>query len=191
MFSVLEELVELAVPQHGLFLVAQAEDVGVTAVQVRKLAVRGVVERRSQGVYRVVSIPMTEQAEFMEAVLWAKERAAIAGESALQLWDLADVNPRKIHLVILGGYRPRKQGGELYELSPAKLASTDLDEVNGIPTVVPSLAIKQALKAGVGGDLIAQAINRAHARELIGMDTVNRLRNALARRNNQQALVDR
>lgn len=183
MSDVFEALIELAVPQHGLFLVSQAQDLGVTPVQVRKLAVRGVLQRRSQGVYRVVSIPMTEQAEFMEAVLWAKNRAVIVGESALLLWDLADVNPRKIHLGLMGGYRPRRLGGELYQLVAVNVSPADLDEVAGVPTVSPSLAIEQATKRGTSGDFVTQAIERARARELIGKDTEVRLQEELVERN--------
>ena len=99
-------LSEVAAQQHGLFTVARAAGIDVSDDQVRRMAATGVLERRAQGVYRISTAPFDEQTELMEAVLWAKGRGLIAGESGLLLWDLADVNPRKIHVAMPPGYRP-------------------------------------------------------------------------------------
>ena len=95
MSTVLIRLLEIAANQHGLFTVAQAATVQVGDEQVRRMAASGVLERRAQGVYQIAGVPFNQYTELMEAVLWAKGRGLIAGESALLLWDLADVNPRK------------------------------------------------------------------------------------------------
>jgi len=179
----MDALLEVAVPQHGLFRVEQAQGVGVDDVRVRKLAARGAVERRAQGVYRVVGIPIDAYTELMEAVLWAKGRGVIAGETALALWDLADVNPRKIHLVVPPDYNPRGRGGERYQVQRRRLDAADQDEVQGVPTVTPAIAIRQAIAHGLAGDLVEQAITRAQAREHIGTETAARLRVALYDRN--------
>jgi len=176
-------LLEVAVPQHGLFRVEQAQDVGVDDVRVRKLAARGALERRAQGVYRVVTIPIDAYTELMEAVLWAKGRGVIAGETALALWELADVNPRKIHLVVPPDYNPRGRGGERYQVQRRRLAAADQDEVHGVPTVTPAVAIRQAIAHGLAGDLVEQAVTRAQAGEHIGVETAARLRVALYDRN--------
>ena len=68
-----------------------------------------------------------EQTELMEAVLWAKGRGLIAGESGLLLWGLADVNPRRIHLAVPPGYRPRRAGGELYQIHYVLVEAADRD----------------------------------------------------------------
>jgi len=176
-------LLEVAVPQHGLFRVEQAQTVGVDDVRVRKLAVRGALERRAQGVYRVVTIPIDAYTELMEAVLWAKGRGVIAAETAVGLWELADVNPRKIHLVVPPDYNPRGKGGERYHVHRHRLAATDQDEVHGVPVVTPAVAIRQAIAQGLAGDLVEQAITRAQAREYIGTETAARLRVKLYDRN--------
>ena len=176
-------LLGVAVPQHGLFRVEQALEVGVDDVRVRKLAARGALGRRAQGVYRVVAIPIDAYSEVMEAVLWAKGRGVIAGETALGLWDLADVNPRKIHLVVPPDYNPRGRGGERYRVRRRRLDTADRDDVAGVPTVIPAVAIRQAITEGLAGDLVEQAIGRAQAREYIGTETAARLRVALYDRN--------
>ena len=99
----------------------------------------------------------------------------IAGESGLLLWDLADVNPRKIHIALPPKYRPRRAGGELYEIHHVVIDDADRDEVHGVPVVSPALAIRQAIDWGVAGDMIEQAVRRAQAREHIGTQTAARL----------------
>lgn len=172
-------LLPVAVAQHGMFLVEQAVEAGVGAAQVRGMAARGVLERRAQGVYRISSMPLTEHTEFMEAVLWARGRGTIAGDSALLLHDLADVNPRKIRIAVPRNYVPRKQHGELYVVVTETLTPDEVDEAEGIPVAAPKVAIRQAIDQGLGADLIEQAIARAQARELIGTETAARLRVAL------------
>ena len=176
MAATLARLLEVAVPQHGLFTVEQAATVDVGDQQVRRLAATGVLERRAQGVYRIVTVPFNEYSELMEAVLWAKGRALVAGESALLLWDLADVNPRKIHLAVAPDYRPRRNDGQLYVVHHVRVADEDRDEAHGVAVVPPALAIRQAIDWGVPGDMIEQAIHSAEARDHIGNQTAARLR---------------
>ncbi len=115
----------------------------------------------------------------MEAVLWAKGRGVIGGEAALVVWDLADVNPRRITVIVPMTYRPRRQGGELYRVRRMGLTPEEVDEVNAVPVVTPAVAIRQATGDGVPADLVEQAIRRAEARELIGRQTSARLLVAL------------
>lgn len=183
MANPLANLLEVAAPQRGLFTVSQARTVGVGDVQVRKMAARGALERRAQGVYRIPTVPIDDHTELMEAVLWAKGRGVIAGATALALWDLADVNPRKIDLMVPANYNPRRQDGALYAVRRGHLTDGERDEADGIPTVTPSLAIHQAIAHGVAGDMIEQAIGKAQARDLIGTETAARLRVALYDRN--------
>lgn len=171
----LARLLDLAAPQHGLFTLVQASEVDVVDAQVRQMAARGVLERRSAGVYRITTMPFDAYTESMEAVLWAKGRAVIAAESALFLWDLADVNPRKVHLISPPGYRPRRAGGEFYQVRHATLDGNEVDEVQGVPLVTSAVAIRQSIDAWVPGDMCEQAIGRGQARELIGAETAARL----------------
>ena len=168
-------LLEVAAQQHGLFTVEQAAGVAVADGQVRRMAAAGLLERRAQGVYRISTVPFDEQTELMEAVLWANGRGLVAGESGLLLWNLADVNPRRIHISVPSGYRPRRAGGELHEIHHIPVDAADRDEVHGVPVVCPALAIRQAIDWGVAGDMIEQAVRRAQAREHIGTQTAARL----------------
>jgi len=120
-------------------------------------------------------VPFDDQTELTEAVLWAKGRGLIAGESGLLLWDLTDVNPRKIHIVVPPGYGPRRAGGELYEIHHVLVEAANRDEVHGLPVVSVAFAIRQPIDWGVAGDMIEQTVRRAQAREHIRTQTAARL----------------
>lgn len=179
----MERLVEVAVPQHGFFTLGQAGEVGVRDDQVRRLAVNGVVERRAQGVYRVSSVPLGPYSEYIEAVLWSRCEGLIAGPSALVLWDLADVSPRRIHLAVEVGTRFRRKEGGRYELHFETGLALLRDEVFGVATVGVARAIRQAIAWGTAGDLVNQAIGRALAREQIGSESKELLVEQLLKRN--------
>ena len=59
---------ERALDQYGYVTTQDAVDLGVPAVELRKLHQRGCLEHVGQGLYRFEDIPTTPRDEFMEAV---------------------------------------------------------------------------------------------------------------------------
>lgn len=180
--TVLERLIGQAAEQHGFVRTADAAEMNVNPAAIRKLAAAGRLEHRGWGLYRIVAFPSTRHDEFHEAVLWANGVGVVGGEAALALWDLADVNPRKIEIIVPPNYGPRRQGHERYKTRRRKIADADIETVENIPVLSARVAIADAVKAGVAGKLIEQAITNARARKLIGLVTESRLRVQLADR---------
>lgn len=180
--TVLERLIGWAAEQHGFVRTADAAEMGVNPAAMRKLAAAGRLEHRGWGLYRVVAFPSTRHDEFHEAVLWANGVGIVGGEAALMLWDLADINPHKIEIIVPPNYQPRRQGHERYKTRRRKLADADIETVDNIPVLAVRVAIADAIKAGVAGELIEQAITNARGRRLIGSVTESRLRVQLADR---------
>lgn len=180
--TVLERLIGRAAEQHGFVRTADAVEMEVNPAAMRKLAAAGRLEHRGWGLYRVVAFPSTEHDEFHEAVLWANGVGVVGGEAALALWDLADVNPHKIDVIVPPNYQPRRQGSDRYRTRRRKLADADIETVDNIPVLAVRAAIADAVKAGVAGELIEQAITNARARKLIGLVAESRLRVQLADR---------
>jgi predicted transcriptional regulator of viral defense system len=176
MLKTFERLVERAAEQHGFIRTEDAHQMGINPVYLRKLAARGALEGRGRGLYRLVAIPPTPRDEYHEAILWANGDAVIGGEGALALWDLADVNPRRIEIVLPPRYQIRRQGAERYRVVRRALGPGDVDEVDNIPVASPAAAIAQAIDEGVEGTLIEQAITNARARQMFGPTTEARLR---------------
>ena len=180
-----ERLLERAASQHGFLRPADAEEVGVSKVYLRKLAAEGRAEHRGYGLYRIIALPVTALDEYHEAVLWAGDGAAIAGQSAVTLWDLADVNPRQIEVVIPTDRRVRRKNPSRYRVRAEALAQRDIDFVDGIPVVPPFEAIRQVIDDGLEGTLIQQAITGGRARNMFNPLAEARLRVALADRNHK------
>lgn len=170
----MEKLLEAAGIQRGFVTTADAAELGVPAVELRKLTQRGHLDRVAHGVYRIKTFPRQEHDDLMEAALWPAGRGVISHESALELWDLADVNPKKIDVTVPAGYRPRRKANPRY-----RVTTRDLDEIEyvaGIPVVTPEQAILDVIDAGVQHRFVDQAIRRARELHLFGQETEQRIR---------------
>jgi len=176
---IMDRILEIAGDQRGYITTRQAGDAGIPPVELRKLAQRGRLDHPAHGVYRVAAFPRRTNDDLMEATLWADGRGVISHESALALWDLADVNPRRIHLTVPPPYRPRKQGGGLYRVWTRDLDAGEIDHVDGIPTVTPERAILDTASGGLQQRFVEQAIVTARNRQLFGRETEARIRRQL------------
>ena len=177
--TIMDQILEIAGNQHGYITTRQATEAGIPPVELRKLAQRGRLNHPAHGVYRVTAFPHRANDELMEAALWADGRGVISHESALLLWDLADVNPRLIHVTVPPPYRPRKQGGVLYRIWTRDLDTSEIDEVDGVPTVTPERAILDSARRGLQHRFIEQAILTARNHRLFGHATEMRIRQQL------------
>ena len=177
--AIMDRILEIAGDQHGYITARQATDAGIPPVELRKLAQRGRLDHPAHGVYRVTAFPRRASDELMEATLWADGRGIISHESALALWDLADVNPRRIHVTVPPPYRPRKRGGDIYHIWTRDLDTSEIDYVDGIPTVTPERAILDSADHGLQRRFVEQAIVAARNRQLFGRETEMRIRQRL------------
>ncbi|GMR02143.1 MAG: type IV toxin-antitoxin system AbiEi family antitoxin domain-containing protein [Acidimicrobiia bacterium] len=177
--TTMDRILEIAGDQHGYITARQANEAGIPPVELRKLAQRGRLDHPAHGVYRVASFPRRAVDELMQATLWADGRGVISHESALALWDLADVNPQRIHVTVPPPYRPRKRGGDKYRIWTRPLDPRDIDYVEGVPTVTPERAIIDATLNGLQRRFIQQAILTARNRQLFGRETEMRIRQRL------------
>ncbi len=92
------DLWEIAASRNGVVSVAEAEDAGVPAVEVRKLAVRGALRAFGQGVYTHRDVPVTRFTEPTVAVALAGDGAFLQRESVFDLLGLGQFNPPKVRV---------------------------------------------------------------------------------------------
>ena len=90
---------EFALGEYGYVTTKQAAEIGVPAVELRKLAARGALINVAYGIYRVPDAPASVFDQFAEALLRAGEGSYLRGDSVLALFGLADVNLRKVRVV--------------------------------------------------------------------------------------------
>lgn len=178
-----DRLVEMAADQHGFVRTAAAAEAGIRPDYLRRLAMTGRLERRAQGLYRLTALPAGPHDEYHEAVFSARGEGVVAGDAALALWELADVNPREIEVILPAGQRVRRTHDHRYRLRQRRLNPDQIDQVDGIPVLTPQAAVEEAITNGLEGNLVEQAIANARRRELIGELAAARLRVQLADRN--------
>ncbi|QKJ19919.1 type IV toxin-antitoxin system AbiEi family antitoxin domain-containing protein [Microbacterium hominis] len=108
----LERLREVALDQHGFVTTAQALEEGVSHAELSTMTARHRIERAAHGVYRVSQIAETEYDQYQLAVLWTgAPEACLSHDTALEIWDITDINPDRIHVNVAAHRRLRRAGG--------------------------------------------------------------------------------
>lgn len=172
------DLLEAAMDQYGYVTADDARRLRVDPVQLRVMHHRGTLDRVAHGLYRFPVVPTTALDQYMEAVLWTRTAAALSHETALDLYDLCDVNPARIHITIPATYRLRRDAPATYALHRRDLDDADVALHEGIPIVTVRRAILDAIEANVGRHLIDQALETAGRRGLIGRAELGALRDS-------------
>ncbi|MGP6177767.1 type IV toxin-antitoxin system AbiEi family antitoxin domain-containing protein [Microbacterium sp. A196] len=158
----LERLREVALDQHGFITTAQAIEEGVSYAELSTMVTRGRIERSAHGVYRVPQVPETEQDQYQLAVLWTGvPEACLSHDTALDAWDITDINPDRIHVSVARHRRLRRAGGERFVVHYEDLSPQQVTWWQGIRIVTVQTAISQGIASGVPTYLIRQALDRA------------------------------
>lgn len=162
------QLLERAHEQYGYVTPRDARELGIDPLRLQDLARRRLADHVAHGVYRIPLVPRTGLDQYMEATLWPQAVQGVLGhETALDLYELCDVNPAKIHLTVPATYRPRREVPELYVLHRRNLDARDVTRHEGIPIVTPYRAIIDGIETHLGRRLLDQAIDNAIKRGLL------------------------
>jgi predicted transcriptional regulator of viral defense system len=159
---VYSQLLELAIDQYGYVTTDDARELGIASRRLKVMVERGTLLGVARGLYRFPAevVPVTALDQYMEATLWpGRTRGVLSHQSALAVYELSDVNPRKVHITVPGGYRTRRQIPEVYRIHQEALADDDVTLYEGIAIVTEVHAIRQGHAAHLGPALIAQAID--------------------------------
>lgn len=176
-----EELWEVAGAQHGYLTAQQALQHGVSRGAVDHLLNRGTLERAGFGVYRFRRYPVSEADRYMLAVLWTRApEAALSHESALDVYELSDINPDVIHVTVGRHRRLRRQGGSDYEIHYDDLEPHQVGWWQEVPTVTAATAIEQCIAYGTPAYLLRQAIDCGYQQGRLSTPDRDRLRGSLA-----------
>lgn len=108
-------LFEIAEDQAGYFTAAQALEAGYSYESQAYHHKAGNWLREGWGIYRLVHYPHTEGEEYVRLMLWSRNRAGeiqavVSHDTALQVYELSNVLPGKIHLTVPKGFRKQPPG---------------------------------------------------------------------------------
>ncbi len=170
------ELAEVAADRHGYFELADSREIGYADNTIAQMARRGRIERVSQGVYRIPFLPAGRLGPYMAAALWpAGVRGVISRASALDLWEVGDVNPAKIHITVPRAHRVQRGVPAVYELHREDLAADEVTEIEGVPVVTLERAIRECHALHLATDLLEQAIRHGREQGLLSTAQARRL----------------
>lgn len=162
------ELAELAADRFGLVTLDDTRAVGYLDNSVAQMARRGRLERISQGVYRIPFMPGGQLGPYMAAALWpVGVRGVLSHETALDLWEVSDISPAKVHITVPRGHRPRRPVPTSYVIHHESLADSEIATIQGVPVVTLERAIRECADDHVGLDLIEQAVRTGRARGVL------------------------
>jgi len=154
-----KQLAERAAETFGYVTGEDARALGVPMGTLNALSRRGQLDRVGRGIYRVPLIPPSRLDQYMLATLWPDRRGMISHESALDLYEISDVNPANIHVTVPAGYRTHREIPPLYVLHREDIASVDRGSFEGVPVVSAAKAIRQAHAQHLRQSLLEQAID--------------------------------
>ncbi|MCC6179819.1 MAG: type IV toxin-antitoxin system AbiEi family antitoxin domain-containing protein [Chloroflexi bacterium] len=170
----------LALGQGGYFDRRDAHSHGITDSLLSYHTRTGRFERVLPGVYRLRVAPISPYDEYLLAWVWTNCRGAISHESALALYDLADILPTRVHVTVPRSFH---RTSAPFQVHLAPLPEGEVQTYNGVRVTTPARAIVDAAATGTDPTQIHKAVREALARGLVDPDA---LRAAAATRSPNQ-----
>ncbi len=189
-----QRLFELAATQGGYFTAAQAHALDYSTRSLVHHAKAGHFERVSRGFYRLAEFPALPHEDVIAA--WVKaggDRAVVSHETALALYELAPIRPRKIHLTVSRAHRPHSDRPQLpgvqIHTTTRPFRSSEVVQRFGVRVTSPPRTIVDAADSGTDPSFIVEAIGHALEGGLLVADELRRA--ARGRSERVRRLIDR
>ena len=162
-----DALLDIALDQYGFVTSRDARAVDIDPRRLVEMERRGTIERVAHGLYRFPVVPPSDLDQLMEATLWPRGRGVISHDSALDLRDLCDVSPSKVHVTVPMSFRLWRTPPREFVVHRRDLPEQDIHRHEGIAVVSAARAIRDGIEEHLGGHLLGQAMDSARRRGLI------------------------
>ena len=160
-------LYEIAENQAGYFTASQARMVGFNWERLSSNTKAELFLRVARGVYRLSRFPGSAYEDLVVAWLRTGRKAVISHESALSLYDLTDVLPSEIHVIVPETASRRRAGIRQHT---NQLAPEEITHREGLPATTVERTIADVSISGLAEELVRQAIQEALERGLTSKD---------------------
>lgn len=158
------ELYSIAESQAGYFSITQAESVGIARQQIYQGVTTGKYWKADHGVYRFIEFPADRFEDLHRALLQAGEKAVVGFISALYVYDLSDLIPYQIHLILPRTSSRRRPEG--IRMHTNKLQPEDITVWEGLRITTVARTICDCAFSNVEEHHIRMAIRQALQRGL-------------------------
>ena len=178
------QLYQIAEDQGGYFSLPQAYEIDLRRNQIYRDLERGLFIKSGPGVYRFKQFPATRFEEIHIAVLSAGQQSVVGFQTALYVYDLSDIIPDEIHLILPQTSSRRRPGIRVHTL---QLQPDEITHYEGFQITTVEKTIIDCAFAHVDDEHIRTSINQALQR---GLTTDKGLFNLAHRRSSKiQSLV--
>lgn len=177
------ELFEIAESQQGYFTFQQAIAAGFSDKNHGYHVKAGDWVKVFRGIYRLAKYPVGEREELVLWFLWSRNRLNVpqgvySHYTALDLYELSDNMPSKLHMTVPMGFRRMAKTPEILVLHRAKLQDDEIVMKHGYKVTTPLRTLIDVIEDSVlAEDLVAQAVQDAKKKGLItkhAIETSNR-----------------
>ena len=167
------QLFEIADRQQGFFTAKQAEECGYKRSNFHLKLASGEWTQEERGIYRLARYSVTDRPELVLWSLWSRNiedvpQGVWSHNTALDIHELSDVMPAKMHMTVPLNFRRRKEPPKLLCLHRADLEVSDVEDGQGYKVTIPLRTIIDCVAEGtVADNFIAQAVQQALNRGLV------------------------
>ena len=148
---------QLAVTQAGYFTAAQAREIGYSYQAQHYHTRRGNWVRVDRGLYRLFVWPVGVHDDLVRWTLWAGDEAVVSHETALNVHEIGEFNPARVHLTAPRGFSKRAVGVVIHT---AALDRADVEQREGFRVTTPLRTLID-VAVGADGDQLDRAIGEA------------------------------
>lgn len=149
------QLFQIAEDQAGYFSLSQARGIGLRRSQIYRERKRGKFVRADWGIYRFLQFPASRFEGIHVAVLNAGQRAVVGFKTALYVYELSDIIPDEIHLILPTTSSRRRPGIRVHTV---RLEKDDITHFEGLPITTVARTIVDAAFAHISDEQIRMAI---------------------------------
>lgn len=166
-----DRLYEVAEGQAGYFTAKQAQGAGFSWDRLSANVRSGRFLRAAHGVYRLNHFPGSPFEDLFVAWLRAGPGAVISHESALAVYELSDVLPGEVHLIVPRTASRRRRGLRQHT---QRLEPQEIRIRNGLPVTTVERTLVDVSKSGLAQEQVRLAVREALRRGLTDQEKLLR-----------------
>jgi predicted transcriptional regulator of viral defense system len=172
------DLFKIADRQQGFFTSLQAEGCGFSRSNFHLKLKSGEWIKEQRGIYRLAQYPVTERSELVLWTLWSRDKegnpqGVWSHETALDIHELSDMMPAKMHMAIPSQFRKRLEIPKILTLHFVDLIESEIETRQGFRVTTPLRTLIDVIDEGtVPKEQIVLAIREALQRGLISNQEV-------------------
>jgi predicted transcriptional regulator of viral defense system len=146
------------------FTYNEARNKGLTQYAVQKLLDAGIIERIEHGLYRSMDVDLSDEEIYRHAIKRVGKPAVVCLLSALSYYELTDVIPKQVWLMVPKEKRIKSSSVKLYRASDPSW-KVGIESKNGYSitsierTIVDALTLKALVPNRLGIDALKSAIS--------------------------------